>query len=232
MANGLFVAEGVKVVTELVASPLEIEAVFSSDITTLDELSGQFRKEIVSSADLERMSSLSTPNTLLAVARIPAVQDIGLQDAQLIVALDGLRDPGNLGTILRTAAWFGADRVICTSDCVDAWSPKVVQSAMGALFHRPPFYVNQLPDFLCSANEAGMQTWAATLEGTSHLLQDFTGRNVLVIGSESHGLSDAVRAACIQQVSIPRYGDAREVESLNAAIATAILLSKLKRTTA
>jgi TrmH family RNA methyltransferase len=228
VANGLFVAEGVKVVSELVASPMDVEAVFSTDPSFLNGLKGDFTKEQVNATELGRMSSLSTPNTVLAVARIPAVQDFSLHDAQLVVALDGLRDPGNLGTIIRTAAWFGADRVVCSTDCVDVWSPKVVQGAMGALFHRPPLYVDDLPSFLRSAEEAGLSTLAATLEGNPLSGEGVPGRSVLVIGSESHGVSAAVREVCGREVGIPRFGDAHTVESLNAAIAAGVLLSALR----
>jgi len=231
MANGLFVAEGVKVVSELIASPVKVEAIFSTDSSFLDGLPGELRKELVSDSDMERMSSLSSASNVLAVARIPEVCDITIETASLILVLDGVRDPGNLGTILRTAAWFGADRVVCSADCVDAWSPKVVQGAMGALFHRPPVYLDDLPDFLHAANAAGLLTLAATLDGREVKDLQVWSRNVLVIGSESHGISDAVSQCCKQQVRIARYGEAHEVESLNAAIATAILLSEVKRST-
>jgi len=229
LANGLFVAEGVKVVSELIASPLVVEAVFSTDAEMLEGLVGDLRKEKVTATDMERMSSLTSASNVLAVARIPAIAGLAVDTASLIVVLDGVRDPGNLGTILRTAAWFGADSVVCSADCVDAWSPKVVQGAMGALFHRPPLYVDDLPRFLVSANDAGMQTLAATLDGEPVAGIGAGGRTAIVIGSESHGLSDAVRVVCSRKVSIPRHGEAREVESLNAAIATAILLSEVKR---
>jgi RNA methyltransferase, TrmH family len=231
MANGLFVAEGVKVVSELIASPVKVEAIFSTDRSFLDGLSDDLRKETVTAVDMERMSSLSSASDVLAVARIPDVRDFPIETASLIVVLDGVRDPGNLGTILRTATWFGADRVVCSADCVDAWSPKVVQGAMGALFHRPPIYVDDLPEFLKGAEDAGLLTLAATLDGESINGFEAQSRIALVIGSESHGISDAVRQSCKQQVRISRYGEAHEVESLNAAIATAILLSEVKRST-
>ncbi len=224
---GLFLAEGVKVVSELVASPLSVEAVFSTDSGFLHGLEGGFRKETVSARELERMSALSSPNTALAVARMPIPAQVAF-DTELLLALDDIRDPGNLGTIIRTASWFGLRQIVCSPRCVDAFSPKVVQGAMGALFHTSVVY-QELPEMLLRAKEAGYRAVTATLHGDTVYGASLEGRHVLVIGSESHGVSAEVLGLCDGQLRIPSFGESAHVESLNAAVATAVLLSEFKR---
>ncbi|MCF8256857.1 MAG: hypothetical protein K9J06_04860 [Flavobacteriales bacterium] len=226
-ATGLFLVEGVKVVSELIASRITVEALYCTDPAFLDSMQGDFRRETVTSKDLERMSSLTTPNAVIAVARIPAVEKIAWHD-DLILALDGLRDPGNLGTIIRTARWFGVQQILCSADCVDAFGPKVVQGAMGALFHTS-IIPCELRSMVGSAKQEGFRAVSATLEGIPVHGADLSGRIMLVIGSESHGVSSSVREVCDMEVSIPFHGLSQPVESLNAAIAAGILISELRQ---
>jgi TrmH family RNA methyltransferase len=225
--TGLFVVEGVKVVREAVASPLTIETVYATQPDFLNGVEGDFSKENITAKELERMSSFTTPNVTVAVVRIPEVPIIKWDD-DLILALDGIRDPGNMGTMIRTACWFGIRQILCSPDCVDAFSPKVVQGAMGALFHTSIISCD-LKAELTEAKTHGFQVVTATLEGDDLHEAKIPGRNLLVIGSESHGVSSEVREVCDQQVRIPSFGDAKHVESLNAAIAAGILISELRQ---
>lgn len=226
-AAGLFLVEGVKVVREVVASALTVEAVYATQQDFLNEVEGNFSREIITAKELERISSFTTPNVTVAVARIPEVPKIAWDD-DLILALDGIRDPGNMGTMIRTACWFGIRQILCSPDCVDAFSPKVVQGAMGALFHTSIIPCD-LRSELVEAKNNDFQVITATLEGDDLHEAKFSGRNLLVIGSESHGVSSEVREVCDRQVRIASFGDATPVESLNAAIATGILISELRQ---
>ncbi|MFT4980991.1 MAG: TrmH family RNA methyltransferase, partial [Bacteroidia bacterium] len=130
--QGLFVAEGVKTVSELLSSNLTVEHVYATE--PLEVGNSSIIVETVKAKELERISSLTSANSVLAIAKIPVEKPINHSNSMVLV-LDGIRDPGNLGTIIRTAKWFGVEDIICSEDCVDAYSPKVVQSSMGGLFH-------------------------------------------------------------------------------------------------
>lgn len=173
------------------------------------------------------MSGLSTPSGVLAIGKIPQNQSLQWK-SHTMLALDGIRDPGNLGTIIRTAKWFGIEQILCSSDCVDAFNPKVVQGAMGALFHISMLYC-ELTKTLAEAQLHGYSVLTATLEGASIYTHSTCGKNILVLGNESHGVSELVRKMCDQQLSIPNFEHEQRVESLNVGIATAILLSELTR---
>jgi TrmH family RNA methyltransferase len=222
-ATGLFVAEGVKVVTELVSSPLKVIGVYATKPELLSQLDGDFSKEIISSKEMEKISGLTNPSEILALAQQPKVKPTNYETS-LIVALDGIRDPGNMGTIIRTARWFGVTTILCATDCVDAYNPKVVQGAMGALFHTNLHSCN-LVDELKEAQLNGFQLITATLSGSNVYNLPQQKKTVLVIGNESHGVSTALQAMSNIQVKIPNYECEQRVESLNAASATAILLS-------
>jgi RNA methyltransferase, TrmH family len=227
MATGLFVAEGVKVVTELVASSMEVTSIYGTDAAMLGEMRGPFVRELISVRELERMSGLNTPNVILATAKIPPPKAIDLT-APLALALDGLRDPGNMGTIIRTAKWFGFGQLICSSDCVDAFAPKVVQGAMGALFHINVIYCD-LKQALHDAQMHGYDTWATDLTGASLYASGPTAKTLVVIGNESNGVRPEILTMCMTKVCIPNHETEQKVESLNAATATAIILAELKR---
>jgi RNA methyltransferase, TrmH family len=225
-AAGCFIAEGVKVVSELIDSPLTVEAVYSMDESFVNGLTGDFRSETVSAKELERMSQLTTPNVTVAIARIPQARQVLWKD-DLVLALDGIRDPGNLGTIIRTACWFGVRQILCSHDCVDAFGPKVVQGAMGALFHSSIIPCN-LDITLHEAQVQGYRVLCASLNGSPLGGLQISSPTVLVIGSESHGVSAEVQEICDLQVRIPDFGGA-QVESLNAAVATGILLAEMRK---
>ena len=217
--------EGVKTVNELLSSNYKIESVYASNARELniDEQS----LTIVKEKELERASFLKSANSVIAVAKIPEEQIINYDDS-LILILDGIRDPGNLGTIIRTAKWFGVNTIICSEDCVDAFSPKVVQSTMGALFHVDIVY-KDIQTFVTDLKAKGFHINGAAIQGASIYKTDKPSKTALIIGSESHGIREDVLKQCNSLVTIPNLEEEQKVESLNAAIATSIILSELTR---
>lgn len=213
---GLFLAEGTKLVTELLNSPLEACGLYASEEGILEEA------VMVTEAELRKMSALSQPSKVLGVFRIPLQASPVWQGWTL--ALDGVRDPGNLGTLIRLADWFGVRQVLCSPDTVDCFNPKVLQATMGSIGRVPVIYA-PLEETL---RHSGLPAYGASMEGESVGGVTLPQDGILVLGSESHGLSDTVREELAQTVAIPSYGQA---ESLNVATAGAILLYELRRGT-
>lgn len=172
------------------------------------------------------MSSLKSPNKVLAVANIPS-HEVSFNNSLMLI-LDGIKDPGNLGTIIRTAKWFGVEDIICINDCVDPYDRKVVQSTMGALFQVNIVY-QEVEETIHSIKENGFSFSGTSMDGESVYQTEFSDKVALVIGSESHGMSDTVRAACNKLISIPNLEEVQTIESLNAAIATGIVLAEITR---
>ncbi len=226
---GLFVVEGEKMVDEARKSRFAVEAVYHRD-------------EIGEEA-MKRISSLASPSPVLAVIRKP--EDIYVDDPAslsglfasggLFLALDTIRDPGNLGTILRIADWFGIDAVFAAKDTVDVFNPKVVQSTMGAIFRVKMHYVD-LPSLTRQVLAAGGKVYGTFLDGRNMYSQPLeTGKDkpaVIVIGNESEGISDAMAALVSDRLYIPPYpADDPGSESLNAAVATAVTVAEFRRRT-
>ncbi len=221
--HGLFVAEGPKIVGELPVSDIKVEAVYALE-EWIEHSKGKFeylKAEInqVSPKELERISGLRTPNHVLAVCKIPERDPEEISDYdELMIALDGIRDPGNLGTIIRTADWFGIRNIVCSDDCVDVYNPKVVQATMGSIARVKVFYTD-LADYLSSTS---MPVYATVMEGES-IWDASPGKGIYVIGNESNGIRAEVLMHASNKISIPTAeGDA---ESLNAAVATGIVLA-------
>ncbi|MCB9185968.1 MAG: RNA methyltransferase [Flavobacteriales bacterium] len=221
--HSLFVVEGVKPVQELMSSTFKIHAVYATE--PLDFLNEDFIH--VSEKELGRISGLKSPNKVLALVQIPKTDSQKWQNS-LILLLDGINDPGNLGTIIRTAKWFGVSEIICSTDCVDAYDRKVVQSTMGALFHVNLTYRNPL-EAMNEAKQNGFTVLGTSMTGSSVYELETFEKTLLVIGSESHGMRENVSSACELLCTIPNFELNRKIESLNAGIATAILLSELTR---
>jgi RNA methyltransferase, TrmH family len=226
----LFLAEGEKVVNELLKSDFITKRVFA----TAEWLSAN--KNTATGADiieitekeLSELSGLETPNKVIAVAEMKD-EDVFTPDPSLkYFALDSIRDPGNMGTILRIADWFGVAGVFCSAGTVDVYNPKVVQASMGSLFRIPSVEVD-LASFLKNTDPS-MDVFGAVLDGTSLYDADSKKGWILTIGNESTGISDEVRLGIRKRISIPAYGSAGErAESLNAAVATAIICAELCR---
>lgn len=219
-AEGLFVVEGEKMVAEALASSFDVVAVY--------------RRDEIGDAAMDRISSLSSPSPVLALVRQPAQPDRDEIDAaisrgMLALGLDAVRDPGNFGTILRLSDWFGIDAVFASSDCVDLYNPKTVQSTMGAIFRKKVIYCDLVS--VCETfASSGMDVYGTFLEGGNIYRQTLSDKGLIVMGNEANGISDAVRAKVTSKLFIPPYpGDCPTAESLNVAIATAITVSEFRR---
>ncbi len=215
----LFIAEGVKVVRELLESSFELEIIFSteSEFSSLDCFIQ------VSDQELKKISSLKTPNKVLALFKIPSQKRIN--SSGLIVALDTINDPGNLGTIIRLCDWFGVEQLVCSQDTVDCYNSKVVQATMGSLARVSISYLN-LSEYLQTVS---IPIFIADMDGVNIHKSKLPASAILVMGNEANGVSDRLKQLISNKISIPRYGNSNQVESLNVATATAILLNEFRR---
>ena len=217
--EGLFVAEGLKTIKELLNSYLKLYHVFTTASFEMDDL----EETIITVKELKKISFLTTPNTALAVFRIPDATQI--KTNHLMIALDDVRDPGNLGTIIRLCDWFGVVDLVCSTATVDCYNPKVVQATMGSITRVNVSYLN-LESFLAESNT---EVYGAFMDGENVYKSELPSKGVLVLGNEANGISAAIEALVTKRISIPRFGQLQATESLNVATATAILLSEFKR---
>ena len=219
-SSGLFVAEGEKLVAEALASRFHVEKVY--------------RKEEIGEAAMARISGLSSPSPALALIHKPEDLERGEMPAKgLFLALDGIRDPGNLGTILRLADWFGIDAVFASPDTVDAFNPKVVQATMGAIF-RIRFHYTPIPELCRTVLQQGGKVYGTFLDGENLYRKALDcGSNapsVIVIGNEANGISPETGACVSHRLFIPPFpADDPGSESLNAAVATAVTVAEFRR---
>ena len=217
-----FIVEGKKSTVELLKSNYEVLHVYYQKEHEL--LLAEWplnNKTAVSDIEMGKMSTQKSPEGVLAIGKIPAETPFSWQEEQYI-ALDKIRDPGNLGTMIRLADWFGIKTLLCSTDCVELYNPKVIQASMGSLFNTQVAYVelqDQLP-------KTKLPKLAASLTGDSVYAKSPLNAGVLIIGNEANGISDEVLLLCEEQISIPAKGKA---ESLNAAMACGILCSHLFR---
>lgn len=218
--EGLFIAEGPKLLTELLASDFTIKTIYATKQWAASNTVKHPAIINVTELELERISNLQTPNQIVAIVQqqIPTVAPDFSKG--LTLALDGIQDPGNLGTIIRIADWFGITQIICSLDTVELYNPKVIQSTMGS-FLRTKLWYQDIATTLTSAN---VPLFGAFLEGQSIYQIHKPTAGILVIGSEGNGISNAVLPLITNPVTIPRIGGA---ESLNAAVATGIIVSHL-----
>ena len=220
---GLFVVEGRKMTEELLHSDFETVGLYATE-AFLTEYPTFSKAEIVSEVQMEQMSGQDTPPGILAVVRIPLQGEIKTS-SRIVLALDGIANPGNMGTIIRTAEWFGIHDVVCSPDCVELWNPKTVQATMGSLF-RMKVWKTDLATYLKQAKDKGQAVFGALLEGENLFQMQTKPEGVLVIGSESHGIRADILPCITHPVTIPR-ADGSQTESLNAAVAGAILMAEL-----
>lgn len=221
IAHQLFIAEGVKGINELLQSNFELEHLY----VTIDEFRtvSPTQKTVISDADLKKISALTTPNTCLAVFKIPKEKSV--LNKSLIVALDTIRDPGNMGTILRLCDWFGINQVVCSKETVDLYNPKVVQATMGSIARVNVNYLN-LKDFL---ETTSLPIYGTFMDGEDLYNSEITNEGIIILGNEANGISKEIEALVTKRITIPRFGNLQQTESLNVATATAIVLSEFKR---
>lgn len=222
--EGLFVAEGIKVINELLQSSFQVEAIYAIDINSL-HLSNSHKAvfQEVTSAELKKISFLKTPQTALALFKIPT--EAITQHSGLTVVLDDVRDPGNLGTIIRLCDWFGVSNLVCSKQTVDCFNPKVVQATMGSLSRIPIVYTN-IEEYL---KEEQRSIYGTFMDGKNIYEFTLSQEAVVVMGNEANGISEKITQFVSHKIAIPRFGQIQKTESLNVATATAICLSEFKR---
>ena len=221
IAHQLFIAEGVKGINELLQSNFELEHLY----VTIDEFKSvsTTQKTVISDADLKKISALTTPNTCLAVFKTPKEKPV--LNKGLIVALDTIRDPGNMGTILRLCDWFGINQVVCSKETVDLYNPKEVQATMGSIARVNVNYLN-LKDFL---ETTSLPIYGTFMDGEDLYNSKITNEGIIILGNEANGISKEIEELVTKRITIPRFGNLQQTESLNVATATAIVLSEFKR---
>jgi TrmH family RNA methyltransferase len=229
--TGLFVAEGTKCVLDTLAA-FDCNMLIASRQWADDHADACRGREVIiaTRADFERMSNLTTPPQVIAVYAMPQHQlDCSALTGQLVLALDRIQDPGNLGTIVRLADWMGIHTILASTDTVDVYNPKVVQATMGSISRVRVHYID-LPETLAQLRSAGMQVYGTFLDGTSLYQTALTPTGVIVMGNEGRGISDEVAATVSRRLLIPTYpADAVSAESLNVATAAAITIAEFRR---
>ena len=233
----LFIVEGEKICNDLIASQFEaakglfeIAEIYytlawkQNHLEDLEDLN--VSSEEITESELQKISLLKSPNGVLALVRIPE-EEIPRYDDDLVLVLDGVRDPGNLGTILRTADWFGVSKLICSLDCVDVFNHKVVQATMGSIFRVNVFYYDLGIEISKIRKHHPLKpVYGATLEGENVYEMALPQDAILVVGSEANGISKKTKELLTKEIKIPRFGSG---ESLNVGPATAVLCSEFKR---
>ena len=217
----LFIAEGVKVIQELLDAHFEVVQIYATE--PLFDANTSEKCSIISNDDLRKMSALAVANNCLAVFKIPAAR--GFEEKGLIVALDSVRDPGNLGTILRICDWFGVQQIVCSPDTVDLYNPKVIQATMGSIARVNCIYT----DLISVLEKANLPIFGTFMEGNNIYKSEMPYEGIIVMGNEANGISSAVATLIKNKLAIPRFGTLQQTESLNVATATAIVLSEFCR---
>lgn len=213
---GQFIVEGHKAVHEVFHSSLKVVKILATK-WYYDKNDHEFECDIISDQDNLRLSQFDTPPGIIAIVEIPQNQQWN-QNQPLTLALDGISDPGNMGTIIRIADWYGIKQILCSNDCVDVYNHKCLAATMGS-FTRIECIYTDLVETLKNQHVLG-----AFLEGQSIYQTQISQPTVLIVGSESHGIRESVKSVVTKEITIPKIGSA---ESLNAGVATAILLDRL-----
>lgn len=224
---GIYAVEGPKMVSELLTwDRNSLQALYATE-TWVSEQGSVLEASllnlltVVTEAELSAISFQQTPNRVMVIARKPQQNSAPSLKGKITLLLDTIQDPGNLGTILRTADWFGVQQVVCSRDTADVFNPKVVQATMGAIFRVGVYYLDPVG---FTEDLQGVPLVCSALEGEDLFICNPMREAVIVIGNESRGASQALLDRAIRRVTIPRYGHS---ESLNAAVATGIILSRL-----
>ena len=215
---GLFIVEGLKIIQELIQEGYAFESIYSSKPIDFAPY------KLIDKPTLNKVSYLTNCSGIMGVFKIPESSHIYKTDS-FSLAVDSISDPGNLGTIIRLCDWFGIKNIYCSSDTVDCYNPKVIQSTMGSIARVKCHYINLIP-FLSKYEST---VYGATLDGKTHYHNLYDKKGILVVGSESHGISTEVLKKIDQSVTITPKGLGTNAESLNVATATAILLSEIFR---
>ena len=217
----LFIAEGVKVIQELLASNFVLEHLFETE--AIFEQVSISQKTAIKEPDMKRISALSSPSSCLAIFKIPQATEIDTKG--LTVALDDIRDPGNLGTIIRLCDWFGVTQLLCSQETVDVYNPKVIQATMGSITRVKVNYV-YLNDYVL---QSPLPVFGTFMDGKNLYREVLPKEAILILGNEANGISAELEKSIKNRIAIPRFGNIQKTESLNVATATAIFLSEFRR---
>ena len=219
--NQLFIAEGVKVIQELLESNFVLEHLFATE--TIFEQVPISQKTVIKEQDMKRITALSSASSCLAIFKIPPETKIDTKG--LIIALDDIRDPGNLGTIIRLCDWFGVTQLLCSHETVDVYNPKVIQATMGSITRVKVNYID-LKDYVL---QSSLPVFGTFMDGKNLYKETLPKEAILILGNEANGISSALEKNIKSRIAIPRFGNIQKTESLNVAAATAIFLSEFTR---
>lgn len=218
--HNLFIAEGKKVIQELLDAQFSLAYLF---VTKADLFDTNPAATLISDSELKKITALTTANDCLAVFEIK--ETAFKLTSGLELALDDIKDPGNMGTIIRLCDWFGISKIICTEETVDIYNPKVVQATMGSLARVKVEYTN-LVDYLKATD---LEIFGTFMDGKNIYKSNLPSKGIIVMGNEANGISSEIEQLVTQKIAIPRFGNLQQTESLNVATATAIFLSEFKR---
>lgn len=221
LENQLFIAEGVKVIQELLQSNFVLEDLFATE-DVFNSFSVN-NKTVVTDSEMKKITALSSPSSCLAVFQMP--KETKISNKGLIVALDDIRDPGNLGTIIRLCDWFGIEQMICSKETVDVFNPKVVQATMGSLARVNIQYLD-IKEFISNSS---LPIFGTFMDGNNIYSEDLPTDGIIIFGNEANGISAEIEKLVTNRIAIPRFGKLQKTESLNVATATAIILSEFCR---
>jgi RNA methyltransferase, TrmH family len=230
----LFVAEGQKIVDELLVSSFSTVALYATDRWFKQNIHQKkhfpIETEVVTESELQKISFLKTPQEVMAVVRIPEYEfESNPFKNKLSIILDTIQDPGNLGTIIRLADWFGIGNIICSLDTADVFNPKVVQSTMGAIF-RVKIYYRPLEQILPELKNMGLPIYGAALDGENIYDTPLSENGIIIMGNESKGLKESFQPFLHKKLFIPNFPiGQKNTESLNVGIATAIICAEFRR---
>ena len=218
--HGLFIAEGEKVIGELLAGGFEAEWLFETEPVLIVPAE---KKITIIPDDLRRLSALSAANNCLGVFKMPTSKN--LTSSGLIVALDDIRDPGNLGTIIRLCDWFGVEQIVCSAESADVYNPKCIQATMGSIARVSVNYLD-IEEFL---KRSKIPVFGTFMNGENIYTENLPQNAVLVFGNEANGISAGIGKFVEKRITIPRFGKLQMAESLNVAMAAAVVLSEFRR---
>ncbi len=227
---GLFIAEGDKLVSDLLNAKIEVESIFCTKSWSIPTENIRVELIEISEPEMKKISSLSTPSSVLAVLKVPtrSLENLNLQ-TELTLALDDIQDPGNLGTIIRLADWFGIRNIVCSIGTVDVYSPKVVQATMGAIA-RVNVHYTDLQDFLGKIDRNKVLVYGTFMDGENLYKTEIQPNGIIVMGNEGNGISEEIEQLVFKRISVPSYpGNLPTSESLNVAMATAIICAEFRR---
>ena len=218
--HNLFIAEGKKVIQELLDAQFSLAYLF---VTKADLFDTNPAATLISDSELKKITALTTANDCLAVFEIK--ETAFKLTSGLELALDNIKDPGNMGTIIRLCDWFGISKIVCSEETVDMYNPKVVQATMGSLARVQIEYIN-LVDYLKATD---LEIFGTFMDGKNIYKSNLPSKGIIVMGNEANGISSEIEQLVTQKIAIPRFGNLQQTESLNVATATAIFLSEFKR---